>query len=108
MPSPAGEYSLDHHLLEHFKFSGLAQENLADLVSILVSLKDKYGITPFGAVAVGQPVPKGVTAHYLMDSITLRKMINVLVDTFRIKRITLLPRGIPKSAQFEVKVTLGG
>ena len=54
MATPAREFALDRHLVERLKFSGLAPENLEDLVSIIVSLKNKYGIVPFAAVAEGQ------------------------------------------------------
>jgi hypothetical protein len=40
------EYSLDYHLLESMKYSGMNPENLADLVAIAVRLKNKYGIIP--------------------------------------------------------------
>jgi hypothetical protein len=53
MATPGREYSLDHHLLEHLKFSGIERENLADLIAIVVSLKTKYGIVPFAAAAEG-------------------------------------------------------
>ena len=41
MVSPAREYSLERHLLEHLKFGGMQKENLADLVNIVASLKNK-------------------------------------------------------------------
>src|SRR5215470_15275088 len=34
MATASREYSLDHHLLERMKFSGMEQDNLADLISI--------------------------------------------------------------------------
>ena len=46
MATPATLFSLEHHLLDRLKFSGVEKENLADLVSIVVSLRNKYGITP--------------------------------------------------------------
>jgi hypothetical protein len=49
MASPGREYSLDHHLLEHMKFSGIDRDNLNDLITIVVSLKNKYGIVPLAA-----------------------------------------------------------
>ena len=57
MATPGREFSLDYHLLERLKYSGIDAENLADLVAIAVSLKNKYGIVPFAAIAQGHPVP---------------------------------------------------
>jgi hypothetical protein len=108
MATPAREFALDRHLVERLRFSGLAPENLEDLVSIIVSLKNKYGIVPFAAAAEGQPVPDRLTARYILESMTLNKVMNVLLDTPRLDRVTILPRGIPKSTQFEVNITLGG
>lgn len=112
MATPAREFArelaLDRHLVERLKFSGLAPENLEDLVSIVVSLKNKYGIVPFAAAAEGLPVPDRLTARYILDSMTLNKLMNVLLDTPRLDKVTILPRGIPKSTQFEVNITLGG
>lgn len=34
-------------------------------------------------------------------------MMNVLLDTLRLQIVSTLPRGIPKSNQFELPVTLG-
>jgi hypothetical protein len=39
MVSPAREYSLEQHLLERLKFSGMQKEKLTDLVNIVTSLK---------------------------------------------------------------------
>jgi hypothetical protein len=55
MVSPAREYSLEQHLLEHLKFSGMQKENLADLVNIVASLKNKYSIVPFAVAVQGEP-----------------------------------------------------
>jgi hypothetical protein len=108
MASPAQELTFDRRLLEPLKFSGITPENLADLVSIIVIFKNKYGLVPFATAAEGQPVPDKRTARYVLESITLNKVRNVLLDTPRLNKVTLLPRGIPKSTQFEVNITLGG
>ena len=108
MASPAQQFALDRQLMERLKFSGIAPDNLADLVSIIVSLKNKYGIVPFAAAAEGRPVPDKLTARYTLESITLNKVMNVLLDTPRLDKVTILPRGIPKTTQFEVNITLGG
>lgn len=102
------EFSLDYYLLDRMRFSGIEQENLADLVSIIASLKNKYGISPFAAAAHGQPVPNGMTVRYVIDAITLNKVMNVLLDTPRLLSVTIFPRGIPKIGQFELHITLGG
>jgi hypothetical protein len=108
MATPAREYSLEHYLLEHMKYGGIDRENLADLVSIVVSLKNKYGITPFSALPHGTPVPDGLTVRYQIEATTLPKLINIIHDTPRLNVLTIVPRGIPAAAQFEVRITLGG
>jgi hypothetical protein len=55
MATPGRELSLDYHLLERLKYSGIDPQNLADLVAIAVSLKNKYGIVPFAAVRARAP-----------------------------------------------------
>jgi hypothetical protein len=62
MVSQAREYSLERHLLEHLKFGGMQKENLADLVNIVASLKNKYGIVPFAAAVQGEPIRYALTA----------------------------------------------
>jgi hypothetical protein len=108
MATPEREYSFDHYLLERLRYSGIDRENLADLVSIIVSLKNKYGIVPFAADAQGQPVSNALSVRYLMESTTLNKIMNILLDTPRMGALAIVPRGIPRSAQFEVNITLGG
>ena len=108
MSAPAREYSLDHHLLERFRFSGIERENLADLVSIVVGFKNKYGIVPFAASALGSPLPSAIVVHYFMDSITLHKTIKILLETPRLHSLTVTPLGIPRTAEFEIAITLGG
>ncbi|HMD39229.1 MAG TPA: hypothetical protein VKH15_08105 [Candidatus Acidoferrum sp.] len=90
------------------RFSSIEQENLADLVSIVASLKNKYGIAPFAASANGQPVPNGPTARYVIDSITMNKIMNVILDTPRLVSVAIFPRGNPKTGQFELHISLGG
>lgn len=106
MATTAREYSLDYYLLERLRFSGLEKENLADLVNIASSLKNKYGIAPYATDVVGSPVPNGLTMRYLVDSLTLHKLMNVLLDTPRLERVAIVPRGIPHSLQFELQITL--
>ena len=53
MVSPAREYSLEQHLLERLKFSGMQKEKLTDLVNIVASLKIKYSIVPCAVAVAG-------------------------------------------------------
>jgi hypothetical protein len=108
MVAPATQYSLDHHLFERMKFSGLDKENLTDLISIVVSLKNKYGIVPFAASPKGHPVPDGLTVRYLLEGTSLHKVVNILLDTPRLNSCIALPRGIPSASQFDVSISLGG
>ena len=96
--STVREFSLDYYLLGHMRFSSIEQENLADLVSIVASLKNKYGIAPFAASANGQPVPNGLTARYVIDSITMNKIMNVILDTPRLVSVAISLAVIPKRA----------
>ncbi len=107
MATPSREYSLEHYLLERMKYCGIDRDNLADLASIVVSLRNKYGITPFAALPHGAPVPDGLTVCYQIESTTLNKLTNIIHDTPRLNSLTVVPRGIP-AAQFEVQITLGG
>jgi hypothetical protein len=110
MATPVREYSysVEHHMLEHLKYSGIAPENLADIIGLFISLKNKYGLVPFAMVAESHPVPNAVTASFIVDSITLNKVANALLDIPRLNRVTIYPRGIARSTQYEIAVTLGG
>jgi hypothetical protein len=108
MATPGRELSLDYHLLERLKYSGIDPQNLADLVAIAVSLKNKYGIVPFAAVAQGHPIPNALAVSYLMEGITVNKIVSVVLDVPRLSAMKIMPRGLPKSSQFEVEITLGG
>jgi hypothetical protein len=81
MAVPIRQFSRDHHLPERMKFSWLDKNNLADLVSIVVSLKNKYSITPFAATPKGHSVSECLTVRYIMEGTTLNKMMNILLDT---------------------------
>jgi hypothetical protein len=110
MATPVRQYSnsIDHQMLEHLKYSGIAAENLADLVGLFVNIKNKYGLVPFAIAAESNPIPNAVTARYIVDSITLNKIANVLLETPRLHRVTISPHGIAKSTEYELAVTLGG
>jgi hypothetical protein len=108
MATPATQFSLEHHLLDRLKFSGIEKENLADLVSIVMSLRNKYGITPVVVSPRGMPVPDSVVARYVLEPTTLNKLPNILLDTPRLSSLTALPHGLPQPAKFEVNITIGG
>jgi hypothetical protein len=107
MATPATQFSLEHHLLDRLKFSGVEKENLADLVSIVVSLRNKYGITPVAISPRGMPVPDSVVVRYLIEPLTLNKLANILLDTPRLGGLTVLPHGLPQPTKFEVNITIG-
>jgi len=107
MVSPAREYSLEQYLLERLKFSGMQKENLIDLVNIIASLKNKYSIIPFAVSVQGEPLPSALTARYLMDSLMLNKLMNLVLDTPRLASVLVVPHGFPKATQFELNVTVG-
>ena len=107
MATTVREYSLDYYIFDRMRFSGIERENLEDLVSIVASIKNKYGIAPFALTPLGQPVPNGLTVRYLVETITLNKIMNILLDTPRLSQVSILPRGIPRSNQFELDITLG-
>jgi len=107
MVSPAREYSLEQYLLERLKFSGMQRENLTDLVNIIASLKNKYSIIPFAVTVQGEPLPTALTARYLMDSLLLNNLMNLVLDTPRLASVLVVPHGFPKATQFELNVTVG-
>src|SRR5260370_28422080 len=87
---------------------GIVVEILAVLVGTVVSLKNKYGISPFAALPHGTPIPVGLTVRYQVEATTLPKLISIIHDTPRLNAVTVVPRGIPSAAQYEVRITLGG
>src|SRR5689334_11122396 len=107
MDTHAREYPLEQYLLERLQFSGLQKENLIDLVGIIASLKNKYRIIPFAVTVQGEPVPNALTARYLMDSLLLNKLVNLLLDTPRLGSVLVVPHGFPTATQFELNVTVG-
>jgi hypothetical protein len=103
MASPVRDIQfVDQQMLERLKYRGIAPENLADLVGPFVSLKNKYGLIPYAMAAESNPVPNAETASYTVDAIALNKLTNVLLDTPRLKRVTISPRRILNSKQHEV------
>jgi hypothetical protein len=59
MAVPIRQFSLDQHLSERMKFSGSDQDHPNDLISIVVGLKNKYGIVPLAATPRGHRFPTG-------------------------------------------------
>jgi hypothetical protein len=108
MATTVREFSLDYYLLDRLRFSGLEKENLNDLVSSIISIKNKFGFVPFAITSNGQPVPNGVVASYLIESTMMNKLLNIFLDTPRLSSVTVVPRGIPRSPHFEIKIALGG
>lgn len=108
MATPVRMFSLEQHLLERLKFSGMDRENLADLAGIISSLSNKYGIVPVALEAQGSPAPDRLVAGYLLEPSVLNKLVNILHDTPRVSKMTLIPRGIPSAKLFELQLTLGG
>jgi len=108
MATPATQFSLEHHLIDRLRYSGMDSENLADLVNIVVSLRNKYGMLPAGISAHGVPVPDRVIVRYLVEPLALNKITNVLLDTPRLASLTAKPHGLPQTSKFEVDIILGG
>ena len=107
MVTAVREFSLDQHLFERLRFCGMERENLGDLISIITSLKNKYGIQPFTVSASGSPVPTAIVARYTFQSTMLNKLMNLLLDTPRLAEISVRPYGYPRPTQFELILTLG-
>ena len=89
MVTTVREFTLEHHLVERLRFSGMDRENLSDLISIVAGLKNKYGIQP------------------MLQSTVLNKLMNLLLDTSRLVELALGPCGHPRPTQFELTITIG-
>ncbi|HLK05540.1 MAG TPA: hypothetical protein VKT53_13955 [Candidatus Acidoferrum sp.] len=107
MVTAVREFSFDQHLLDRLRYCGMERENLADLVSIVASLKNKYGIQPFTVSAVGSPIPTALLARYNLQATMLNKLMNLLLDTPRLAELAVRPYGYPRATQFELQLTLG-
>ncbi|HWZ99047.1 MAG TPA: hypothetical protein VN025_14910 [Candidatus Dormibacteraeota bacterium] len=107
MVTAVREFSLEHHLLDRLRHCGMERENLSDLISIIASLKNKYGIQPFTVSAFGGTVPTALTARYMLQSTMLNKLMNLLLDTPRLAEMAVRPYGYPRPTQFELILTLG-
>jgi hypothetical protein len=107
MVTAVREFSLEHHLVERLRHSGMERENLSDLISILTSLKNKYGLQPLTVTAAGAPVPTLLVARYMLQSTMLNKLMNLLLDTPRLVELAVRPCGYPRPTQFELALTLG-
>ncbi|HXJ45242.1 MAG TPA: hypothetical protein VNK47_01110 [Candidatus Dormibacteraeota bacterium] len=78
-----------------------------DLLSIIASLRNKYGIRPFTAVACGAPIPTALVARYTLQATMLNKLMNLLLDTPRLAELAVKPCGYPRATRFELALTLG-
>ncbi len=107
MVTAVREFSLEHHLIDRLRYSGMDRENLSDLVSIIASLKNKYGIQPFAVNSVGSPNPTALIARYNLQATMLNKLMNLLLDTPRLVELAVRPYGYPRASQFELQLTLG-
>jgi hypothetical protein len=108
MATPACEYSLDCQLLERMKFSGIKHRNLADLVSIVVSLKNKYGIGPHAAAADGYLIRNALTLSCLNGIHHAKQSHQHPARHSATTRLNHLAPAATKTAQFNVDTTLGG
>jgi hypothetical protein len=79
-------------------------QNLADLVGIAVSLRNKYGITPFHAAAQGYPIPNALTVRYFLEGITVNKIVNIVLDIPGLSALTIIPRGIPRNSRWRLRL----
>lgn len=107
MVTAVREFSFEHHLVDRLRFCGMERENLSDLVSIITSLKNKYGIQPFTVNAVGVLAPTALVARYNLQATMLNKLMNLLLDTPRLVDLAVRPYGYPRATQFELQLTLG-
>ncbi len=107
MVTAVREFSLEQHLVERLRYSGVDRENLSDLVSIIASLKNKYGIQPFTVSAAGTLHPTALVARYTLQATMLNKLMNLLLDTPRLLELSARPYGYPRASQFELQLTLG-
>jgi len=107
MVTAVREFTLEHHLLERLRFSGMDRENLSDLISILASLKNKYGIQPLTVTTTGTPVTTQLVARYMLQSMMLNKLMNLLLDTPRLVELSVRPCGYPRPTQFELTIAIG-
>ncbi|MBS1840280.1 MAG: hypothetical protein JSS69_08370 [Acidobacteria bacterium] len=107
MVTAVREFSLEQHLVERLRYCGMERENLSDLISIVASMKNKYGIQPFTVSALGGPIPTTLTARYMLQSTMLNKLMNLLLDTPRLAEMAVRPYGYPRPSQFELILTIG-
>jgi hypothetical protein len=89
------------------KSSDMKKDDLMDLVGIIASLKNRYSIIPFAVTVQGELLPNALTARYLVDALSLSKLMELLRDTRRPARVLVVPRQFAKGTQFELNVTVG-
>jgi len=85
----------------------MERENLADLISIIASLRNKHGIQPFTATTSGAPIPTALVARQTLQATKPNKLMNLLLDTPRSAELAVKPFGYPRVTQFELALALG-
>jgi len=90
MVTAVREFCLEHHLLDRLRHCAMEPENLSDLISIIASLRNKYGIQPFTFAAAGAPVPTALVARYTLQATMLNKLMNLLLDTPRLAELAVI------------------
>jgi hypothetical protein len=83
------------------------RENLADLVNIIVILRNRYGIQPFSVSASSRPAPTKRSARCMLKSAMLNKLMNLLLDTPRLSEMSVHAYGYPRPTEFELVLTFG-
>jgi len=84
----------------------MERENLADLISIIASLRNKYGIQPFTVTACGAPIPTALVARYTLQATMPNKLMNLPLETPRSAELAVKPFGDPRVMQFELALAL--
>lgn len=98
--------TLDAEVLRTLKFSGLAKDNLKELVG-LVSRVDQTGLRPWKVFPYGIPYPDGVRVCGTLGPDKLGILAQLLKNPRRVDYVKAFPRGIPPlELQFEVEVGL--
>jgi len=108
MATPGREYSLDHHLLEHMKFSGIERQNLTDPRQHRRQPEEQIWNRAAWCRRAGLSRAERPDRQLCHRIHRAQQDHQCPLGHSRLKAITILPLGIPKSAQFDVDITLGG
>ena len=98
----------EHQLLHLLRFSGLDQDNLRELVSIVVDLQSK-GLERIRVFPRGiPPVVDGLNIQATVEAASISSILNVvLTQTPRVGGVSIFPYGIINPEAFQVNVALG-